>query len=576
MKRKPLWMVEQIFRSEEKWMTKIRLPSLRDHWALWISLVLFWMALTFILLMALRSTEGQLVYPLDDTYIHLAIAKNLATKSIWSIDGASFSSSSSSLLWVTILSLPFMWLGDNASLSPFIINVFLGTLILVIAYFWLRDSCEKNIHLFTVLGCLIFFTPLPALVFSGMEHVCQIMVFIVFVAIASEALVNNSSKKRIAFYLVAMAPLVTMVRYEGLFATFTVCAFLLWKRRFSLAIAVGLAASLPLTVYGVISIAEGWYFMPNGVILKGVINRVLSIRDLVGWLVSHIDNLYSLREFPGLMLMMLASVVLLMLSTQSGTIWQNKNSVFLIIYLPSLVLHTFFANYDPFLYRYEAYLVAGGIVGIGGGCCLLLKRRNSPSLNYRSPLQCFSAVVLVTILGIPFLWRAGSGLINPPTASRNIFEQQIQMATFLSKFYSGNTVAANDIGAISYLAANTKLIDLEGLASMEVARARLAHEFNTDKIRKIVNSKNTSIAIVYDKWYKKDGKSILPPEWVRVAEWTISDNKVCGSDTVAFYAVGKDTEVDLYHNLTKFKVLLPPKVRIQYLLTQHGSGFTDH
>ena len=56
--------------------------------------------------------------------------------------------------------------------------------------------------------------------------------------------------------------------------------------------------------------------------------------------------------------------------------------------------------------------------------------------------------IVFTALGI----RGIASLGNIPQASKNIYEQQYQMGLFLETFYSSEKVAANDIGAIHFLA----------------------------------------------------------------------------------------------------------------------------
>ena len=55
----------------------------------------------------LRSTNGIFIYPLDDTYIHMSIAKNLALYHNWGISANEFQSASSSILYTLLLSALF-------------------------------------------------------------------------------------------------------------------------------------------------------------------------------------------------------------------------------------------------------------------------------------------------------------------------------------------------------------------------------------------------------------------------------------------------------------------------------------
>src|SRR5437868_4649496 len=104
------------------------------------------------------------------------------------------------------------------------------------------------------------------------------------------------------------------------------------------------------------------------------------------------------------------------------------------------------------------------------------------------------------------------------------------MASFVRQFYRGEGVAANDIGAIGYLA-DTRLLDLWGLASADVARARREGTYNSQTIYDLAKSHGVKIAILYDGWFIEYGG--VPSQWVKVGEWRIPHNIVLGGDTVA-------------------------------------------
>ena len=58
-------------------------------------------------LSVLKLTGGITMYPLDDTFIHMQIAKNLAFHHTWGIVPGEFASASSSLLYTLILAFLF-------------------------------------------------------------------------------------------------------------------------------------------------------------------------------------------------------------------------------------------------------------------------------------------------------------------------------------------------------------------------------------------------------------------------------------------------------------------------------------
>ncbi len=86
---------------------------------------------------------------------------------------------------------------------------------------------------------------------------------------------------------------------------------------------------------------------------------------------------------------------------------------------------------------------------------------------------------------------------------------------FLKDFYQEQPVAVNDIGAISYFA-NSRVVDLFGLASMEVANAYRERRFDRDTIDQITQKEGVRVAIVYDDWFQTREIGGFPEQWVRV------------------------------------------------------------
>ena len=77
---------------------------------------------------------------------------------------------------------------------------------------------------------------------------------------------------------------------------------------------------------------------------------------------------------------------------------------------------------------------------------------------------------------------------------------------------------------------------------------------------------NVKIAIVYESWFEGQNGSFLPSQWIKVGQWTIANNVVCGSDTVTFFAVDSTATEELNTNLKAFSKELPNDVKQEYNL----------
>jgi hypothetical protein len=148
-------------------------------------------------------------------------------------------------------------------------------------------------------------------------------------------------------------------------------------------------------------------------------------------------------------------------------------------------------------------------------------------------------------------------LRKTPGATTNIYQQQFQMTMFLRDYYQGNVIAVNDIGAVNYFA-DIRCLDLWGLATPEVARARHEGVYNTKLMSQLSVKSGAKIAIAYDTWLNRYGG--VPPEWILVEQWRIPNNFVAAEDTVSIYAVDPSEMFNLRKNLAAFSMRLPPAV----------------
>jgi len=75
-----------------------------------------------------RHTGGRLVYPIDDPYIHMTIARNLALHGSWGITPGHFGPASSSPLWTLLLAATHRLVGGRDA-TPLVLNLMFGVLI---------------------------------------------------------------------------------------------------------------------------------------------------------------------------------------------------------------------------------------------------------------------------------------------------------------------------------------------------------------------------------------------------------------------------------------------------------------
>lgn len=525
----------------------------KSRWPIFLILGIFWLSFLVFLLISLSGTDNRYIYPLDDTYIHIKIATNFSQHGVWGMTKDSFSSLSSSLLWSSLLSLTFFAFGAN-QLIPLLLTFILASLLLVYIFrqFNIR-SLPPSSNFFGLLA-IIFFTPLLPLVFTGLEHVLHALLTLFFINSAARALTTGSTGDYKVLLILGI--LMVSARYEGCFLIAGTVLLLLLKKRWLHSILLAVSGALPVVIFGLISLQQGWYFFPNSVLLKGNIPDISSVHSFFSWLAEPWKTAFT---HPHIILLLLAALfTLIALWVKIRDLWQPVTSMVFLFSL-GLIAHIQFAKLGWF-YRYEAYLIIIGIF-------VLISAISEIWDLYRphSKIQRIEVGIISVIIITALMVRGVTAHIEIPQACKNIYEQQYHIGLFLKNYYTGENIAANDIGAINFLA-DIQCLDLWGLNNMSVAQAKRENTYNTEFIRKITHNHHIKIAVLYHHWYDDFGG--LPPEWTKVAEWSITDNVVCGDDTVTFYAVDPTAKKDLAFNLKQFSLTLPSDVGEKWLLSE--------
>jgi hypothetical protein len=481
--------------------------------------------------------NGTICYALDDSFIMMALAKNLAFYKVWGMTPYAFSSTASSILFTGLLALFFRLAGDSAYL-PLILN---AAALLGLFYTTARLAAARGLNnwqTWMLLMGLHFFMPVPVLLFGAMEHILHtwIAVWVLYKLV--------DPRRPATLPLTAAAGLLLgSIRFEGLFEGGLIALVLLLNGERIRALAFGAALLLPTLALGLISLREGWFFFPNSLILKAYGMNIQETGSVLTYLLSMLSKAGS---YPHAMAAMLALYLLY------GSIprdQKKERTLTAVVFLTS-ALHFLLARYHH-VFRYEAYLMALAWIPLWTCLCRNNGIQNMPGLWAFVKKEPFMAVFSTLLLLGP-VWRSVNSYAVGTRAMCNIYQQQVQTGKFIAAFYPDDPVAAIDIGAITYYS-TCRLTDLWGLGTMEMARLKLAGRYEARAIDAWCRKEGVRVAIVY-------GRKLAHPAWKTVERWVIPHNVVCAQDTIDFVAIFPEEESVLRKNLARFRHRLPAPV----------------
>jgi hypothetical protein len=517
----------------------------QERWPTIAGVTLLWLVVWQLAEAGRTLTGGIFGYCLDDAYIHLAVAKNLALHHVWGPTRFQFSGASSSPLWVLLLaSFP----GGPPEWLPLLLALAAASVAVTIAARrWLRaGSSPSDLPLrraiaFFFVTALVLLVPLPSLALSGMEHCLQIALVFAY-AVALERVLAEENPA--LGWLCLSGALGSACRYEMLLLAFPAGLILLWRSRFRAAIASGLATLLPPAIYGVWSLSHGEYFFPNSVIAKAGAfefsrgwHQLLSAPHLISALVALLATIVALtpvarsdQRARALRDLCIASCAALLLQVQLGRV--------------------------GWFFRYEAWLVALAILLTGSALAdrlPLVRDWLQPGFRRRTLSIC--ALVL---LAIPLVRRAGRALEITPRAMHDIYAQQRQLGLFLLSF-PGRSIALNDIGGPSYFA-DVKILDFVGLGSFDALRAIRAQRTNAQPIGEVIGNLARAHEVEFAFLHEKLFPGVLPSTWRIVGRWRVRESLLLGEDTVTFFATNAELAAELRARLEQFAERLPEDV----------------
>lgn len=522
---------------------------LKSWWPLFASALFYGILLGIELVRIYSRTHGKQIYLLDDTYIHLSMARNLLLHGTYGVSATEPSMSASSILWPLLLAGVGKVVGLTL-LLPLVLNIVFALALLAISLHVLRRNGITSLWWQTgTLVLLVLSFPLVSISLDGMEHVLFGLAFILFLWVAGETVGESSAGGQMKpYWLPICALLLTSCRYEGGFAVCIAC-LLLARRRLLLAVITAVAGLLPMALFGIYSRQHGGMWVPNSLLMKTheahpILNKLTAIPR--AWIEIPIWK-YGL-----------AGVLLLLVLLTFGmrrNVFNSAQRTMLLVFLGTAALHLEFVLLNSFTQRYETYLIGGGVLLAAICIATLQDRRREKGQTIPIAVTVLAVFALVPLT----LYRGVWTLVVIPNGADSIYEQQYQAAQFFSRYYYDQPIVANDVGLVSYYA-NAHCLDLWGLGNNEVTRRVMNGTFDTAVIERMARERGVKVGFLYADSFT--GAEQLPKDWIRVAQWTIPSRRgnTTAGETIYFYATNENSAMSLLDNLRQYRESLPAEV----------------
>lgn len=484
-----------------------------------------------------QKNGGHFVYALDDPYIHLALAENLA-HGHYGINPGEFSSPSSSILWPFIL-IPFI--GTRLELYlPLIWNLIFGTIAACLIGYAVakwppqvdesgRMAWEKQI---VTAFLLVMVANLASLTFVGMEHVFQVLLAICCVIGMMEVL----SGRNFPTWCLVAAVIGPMVRYESFALTVAVCLVLAGQNHWKKAAATLGISIAPLVAFSLFLKSKGMPLLPLSVLVKSGTygaSKLSVEHPHLAFIVKFVrlirSNIYLDFSEPESWPILLFLLIFLSLT------WREKNRTRRIVFASASLVAAMqlLLGHFGWFYRYEVYV----LIFLTMLCMWVLGQ-------YPRFLFGYFAMGLV-FCAAPFI-RATQLTAE---ASHDIYDQQYQMRRFVNGYYNGD-YAVNDLGLVSFQRPKDRyVLDLYGLASAEAAKQT---EKTPDWMEAMVHKHGIKLAMLFPEWFQ------IPSSWTPVAKMCVPmPSPVLAEQCMVFYSTSPEATMEIRKDLERFAPTVP-------------------
>ena len=384
---------------------------------------------------------------------------------------------------------------------------------------------------------MVLGTALLGLAFTGMEHSLQVLLAL----LVALGLILDTKRDETPWWLILVAIIGPLIRYESLCLTAATIFYLIGRRRFGLAtLCIVFTAGL-LGGFSWFLHSMGLHALPNSVIVKTMIFK--PDQSPLSFVNTFANNLLFRQGA------VLAGAMLLLISFVFREQFAWKERLLASSITIAILGYLCFAPLGVSLFdRYDIFLVSTTFLVL-----VYLYRAPIHRFIQSASLLSFAcqATLLLFIVAHPYL----GALPHIFVAANNIYEQQYQMKRFAQEFYQG-PVAVNDLGLVSYQSSHY-VLDLWGLGSTDALKAKIHHE-GPNWMDHLAKKHQVSVAMIYKDWFPQ-----LPNNWIHVATLHLGRGRMTPSKpTVQFYVLDQERLPSIQTALMTFKQKLPLGVRL--------------
>lgn len=483
---------------------------------------LLWQVLAFV-------RAGVFEYPLDDVYIHLAMAEGIMGGT-YGINPGEPASAASSILYPLLL-LPFPGTAVQRML-PLVWN-FAALLALAGLFGGLiaRSGVSRGWALYLAM-IAPFALNMPGVAALGMEHSLHALATLVLIL----GLWRFLRTGEIGAALVLGAVVGPMFRFEGMAISLLAAAlvFLGGRRRAGFLIALGVV--IPQVLFAAFLLVQGLDPVPSSVLAKfggrrgGFNPATRFMANGLEWGGATVMAAFLLTGLVQVLPWVRAND---RLSAIMATVWI------------AVATHLFLGTVG-WLGRYEHYLM----VMLGAVLVLALPHVGRAGRGVVMAAAICAAAYYSYIAGASYTW-------NP----RAIHLQQAQMARLVDELPE-EAVAVHDIGWVAW-GRDARVLDLWGLASAEARRARMSAKDGQPEpewAASLIRAHGIRYAMIYDDWID-DG---IGQDWIRVAEVEMTNPRgKIGGYRVSVYATDPGFAPDLRAAIERFRAGMPEGVLVR-------------